>query len=273
MTRLYNLIRLILGLGNINIYKTFYYNLYLFPFKVALKFPIFIGKRTHLARVYPGCVQFLEGCPIHRGMVKLGVSPFLMYSDRSMYTLVRLEGKSHIVFGDNVTIHNGVRIIGSKAGKIIIGNNVLINQNALLYCALSVTIGDNVRVGWDTQIYDSNFHLIYNKQTSTIKSPIGKVVIGHNCWLANRVTMSKGSCLPPFTIVCSNSLVNRNFISKVEEGTVLAGSPASPLKSSGNVRILNSQLEYEMFEYFIETHFKDIKFDIPLNVDYISHQE
>lgn len=106
-------------------------------------------------------------------------------------------------------------------------------------------------MGWNCQIYDSNFHFIYDeKYPYTIKSPYKDVVLGNNVWIANSCTVAKGTVLPPFSTLSSNSLANKDYSSySTTKGNVFAGIPAVFIRS-GVFRILNKKMEKKLFGYF-----------------------
>ena len=79
----------------------------------------------------------------------------------------------NIEIGRNVSINSGYKynpIGGSDRtilfthgnGKIIIGNNVGISNSAIV-AADNITIEDNVMIGGNCKIYDTDFHSIKNE--------------------------------------------------------------------------------------------------------------
>ena len=87
---------------------------------------------------------------------------------------------------------------------------------------------DDVRVSWESQIFDSNFH--YVSYNGVIKPKEGLVHIGKKGWIGNRVTVQKNTKLPPYSIVASNSLINKDF-SMNGEGAIYGGIPAKLLQT------------------------------------------
>ncbi|GAB6045606.1 acyltransferase [Caminibacter profundus] len=73
-------------------------------------------------------------------------------------------------YGHNVFIHPLVSIKNPK--KIVIGNNVLIHRNCVLWCELD--IGNNVQINPNTVIY-------------------GKVIIGNNVMIAPNCMIASGN--------------------------------------------------------------------------------
>jgi len=101
-----------------------------------------------------------------------------------------------------------------------------------------IKIGSHVRIGWDTQLIDSNFHYLRNVLTGEIKKRTNPVLIGSFCWIGNHVSINKGTILPDHTIVAANSVCNKDY-SKISRYSTLAGIPAKEV-ANGLERIFES---------------------------------
>ena len=197
--------------STINIVKTVYLNFKVFPVNIAKKLPIYAGKRVDINEIHKGSIEFQEGVEIKKGMVSLGICQHPMISNKWLATLLRITRQGKLIIGGNIKIYSGCSIIVTYQGKLSIGSDFLMNQKGRIYCANSVTIGDHCRIGWETQIYDSNFHFMYDSIKHRIGNALGQVCLGNNVWIGNRCTISKGSLLPNYTIVGSNSLVSKKL--------------------------------------------------------------
>jgi serine acetyltransferase len=62
------------------------------------------------------------------------------------------------------------------------------------------------------------------------------VIIENNVWVANGVSVMKGTYLPAYTVVASNSLVNKNF-KEMGEHCMIGGIPAKYI-TNGVERLL-----------------------------------
>lgn len=69
------------------------------------------------------------------------------------------------------------------------------------------------------------------------------VVLEHNVWVANSVSIMKGAYLPAYTVVASNSLVNKNF-SEIGEHCLIGGIPAKYI-TNGVERLLLKDAEVD----------------------------
>ena len=171
-----------------------------------------------MAHVHRGCVEF-DG-PVSRGLLRIGfnISGGLCISSvSSLVVWGKLKVHGHCY------IWNGVKIVVAKKAVLELGDFSNIGSDSKIYCEDHIVIGEKVSVSWESQIFDTNFH--YYVHEGLIKRKNGPVVIGHHCWIGNRTTISKNSKLPPYSIVASNSLVNKDFSSN-KEGGMYVGQPA-----------------------------------------------
>lgn len=152
-------------LKHYSLFNTLYLNFRVLPFIQALRLPIKVGKNVEMIGLYKGCITFKEGVTMRPFMVRLFTCKTPMYANKGNYSLLRFTMGGELKLGENVDIYSGCRIILVDGGCITIGNNFLINQNSMIYSSLSVNIGDNCRIGWNCQIYDNDFHLIYNSNS------------------------------------------------------------------------------------------------------------
>lgn len=92
---------------------------------------------------------------------------------------------------------------------------------ANVICSKKMTIGNNVMLGRDVSVFDSDYHTIYNEKDTVINEP-REVVIGDNVWIGARSIVLKGTKINSGAIISANSMVmgkieeNRCFINKRE---------------------------------------------------------
>ena len=122
-------------------------------------------------------------------------------------TWEKIEHIGNVVIGDNVEIGAGTTIDKSEMESTIIGNGVKIDN--LCQIAHNVVIGDNTVMAAMTGI-------------------AGSAKIGRNCIIAGQVGIVGHITIPDNTTIAAQSGV----ISSIkEEGQVVMGSPAIPLKN------------------------------------------
>lgn len=154
-------------------------------------------------------------------------------------TYLHVEGQLTIDGG--VSIRKGAMI--DVCGNMSLGDDVVIGPRVRMRAHNSITIGNNVRIAHETQVFDTNFHFsenVTNPQYNPISCPIS---IGNYCWIGNRSTISKGTVLPDYTTVASNSLVSKNF-SDLPPYSLIGGMPAKLLKSDFS-RVWDTKREFE----------------------------
>lgn len=116
---------------------------------------------------------------------------------------------------------------------LVIGDNVILNDNVHIACADYIEIGDNCLFASNIFISDHN-HGNYNKLTAKIFSQkvvdrdltLKSVKIGNNVWLGEGVIVLPGSIIGDNTIIGANSVVH----GKIEANSIAVGSPAHVIK-------------------------------------------
>lgn len=203
---------------NINLMKWYIKNIDLFQF---FKYNFFsknvIREDTHYLRPYKHAVIdlhkeariYVKGKHIDIGINQLKGSKAETYlrmgkgavwrsnNGCSMYYHADLEIKDNAVFSSGFFTEN--------TGSAII-------------CTKDITIGDNVMMGRNNIIYDSDFHSIVD-HNNRILNPNRSVVIGDNVWITNGVTILKGVKVENGCIISANTTVT----TKVPEASVASG--------------------------------------------------
>ena len=149
---------------------------------------------------------------------------------------VLCNGKGILVFGSNVNFgvinspmfYNSYSYIEARSqnATISFGNNVHINNAFSVISEKGITIGNNVLIGYNCHIADSDFHdLNKNKRLQTDPNPI-EVNVGNNVFIGNNVTILKGVSIGENTVVAGGSVVTKSF----PENVIIGGIPAMILK-------------------------------------------
>lgn len=145
---------------------------------------------------------------------------------------VVLRGKGEISFKKNVNLgvinspmyYNGYAYIEarSEVAKVNFGEDIHINNAFSAISEKSITVGNNVLIGYNCQIYDSNFHDLHiDNRFNKDPNPM-KVVIKSNVFIGNNVVILKGVTIGENSVVASNSIVTKSF----PENVVIGGNPA-----------------------------------------------
>lgn len=107
-------------------------------------------------------------------------------------------------------------------GKLIVGENTIINAGCYIDNRRGITIGNHVVIAHDTKIYTLG-HDINDPTFITKGSPVvleDYVVVFSNALIMPGVTIKKGAVVLPGSVVTKS----------VEEMTVVGGNPAVPIK-------------------------------------------
>jgi acetyltransferase-like isoleucine patch superfamily enzyme len=109
-----------------------------------------------------------------------------------------------------------------------IGNNVGISSSAI-YCAKNITIGDNVLIGGDCKIYDTDFHSlnIRNRLQNGDKGLSRPVIIGPGVFVGTGSVILKGAEIGENSVIGAGSVVS----GIVPANQIWAGNPIKFIKN------------------------------------------
>lgn len=241
-----------------NPFATLYVNLFSFPFRQAIKLPMFIygcpgiyhvvGDMRIIGKIRPGMIDFNKTKRLN--------SPHQL-------TNSELSNLGTIIFHGKVSIGCGTKLLVQKGALLEVGANILIGDGVNLGCHRHVSIGDWSLITHRCQIQESNHHFLANMTARTIGPCTRPISIGRNCWICNSTTLTAGAVVPDFCIVASNSLVNggKKDIAEAPAGSIIGGIPAKVIASKETYLIYNRKWESKLFLWF-EEH-KDEIFKLP----------
>ena len=211
-----------------NVLKTLYFNFKFLPFRDAIRFPVFLFGKIDLCGKHGKII--IKG-PVKKGIIRIGSNRSELYGKRcGLVTRIRIDGTVTIENkGGRVEINNGVKVIVKKGGHLHLGGACRINSESMLVCRKGISIGDTVRISWQCQIFDTNFHHI--RVDGVVTEMDKKVEIGSRVWIGNRVTINAGSVIPDGSVIASNSLVNKDF-SQYGPKCLYGGIPAKMIRPS-----------------------------------------
>ena len=176
---------------------------------------------------YAKILLYLNGANVGKG---LDVKGFIK-------VIVTRRGKLQI--GKNLHINSGnnFNIIGRQQkntfwieGILTIGNNVGMSSSAII-CKYIINIGDNVTIGGNTVIYDTDFHSLnpldrQNKTHDKLNAKKLPVIIQNNVFIGAHTTILKGVTIGENSIIGACSLVSKS----IPANEIWAGNPAIFLK-------------------------------------------
>lgn len=122
-------------------------------------------------------------------------------------------------------------IVVAKNAELIIGNNVGISSTAI-FCQKKIVICDNVKIGGNVVIYDTDFHsLNYKERLDPEKDAKGakksSVYIGKNAFIGAHSTILKGVQIGENSIIGAGSVVSKN----IPANEIWGGNPVKKIKN------------------------------------------
>lgn len=219
----YSLSFLRLFFFDVNWLKTIWLNITALPFKQAIKCPIIVAYNVKIKNV--GKIVLRDDA--HIGMVSIGVIKITDFENNSVQTIFNNMGTLSIA--GNVKLHPGVKLVIKSGAAMTLGKRVGIGANSKVVCYKSITIGDDFRCSWNSQIFDTDFHFLHNIVNDKYYQRTKDVVIGNNVFVGNGSTISKGTVLPDGCVISCISKVSGDFSSS---GTnlLIMGNPATVIK-------------------------------------------
>lgn len=156
-------------------------------------------------------LQAAIGSPVHPSNVVLG--------------RVDVQGTGNVRLGRNALVYPDVHLETQGAGRIEIGDGVVLSRGVHIVAFESVTLADGVMVGEYASLRDAN-HRRCERSVRDSGHDHAPLAIGRNVWIGRGAAVLKGAVLEPNCVVAANAVVNR----RVAAGTVVGGVPARPLR-------------------------------------------
>lgn len=205
LNKLKNILTLIYKL---NLFKSLYYS-------IKFRGHIYVGKAEfHIEG--NGKIEFSSP----NSYLLIGV-----YTTVPTPTVLTIMHNATLRVGQNSMINRGSKIVIHEGGRLIIGNNTYINENARIHCRKNIQIGNNCAIAWNTNIMDTDLHTIH--YTNNKKNNDEDIIIGNHVWIGANSVILKGSTIEENCIVAANSLVNGKLRGKY----IYGGNPCQELKT------------------------------------------
>jgi acetyltransferase-like isoleucine patch superfamily enzyme len=157
------------------------------------------------------------------GAVKTGLLKLLHGADFSAPALSQISPRTEITVdrGAKLSIGQGFKmrpgaVLRVRRGAVCrIGKNVSMNLNNMLACQQSVTIGDDVLLSPNVQIYDHDHDYRAAGGAAAMQYVCSPVVIGSNVWIGANTVILRG------TVIGDNCVVGAGCVLR---GEIPAGS-------------------------------------------------
>jgi acetyltransferase-like isoleucine patch superfamily enzyme len=195
------------------------------PFSQAIKLPFDFYHSIRFENLTGKII--INTSEIKRGMIKIGGRGSEMFARST--TIIDLKGE--IWIQGFLEIGHGVLLRVEKNSVLSFGNHVRVGALSKIFSENSIVFGDEIDFSWECQIFDTNFHFVFDVTSNSIDPKVGMIKIGSKNWFGNRITVMKGTITPDNFIVASNSLCNKDF-SALPEFSVIGGIPAKLIGSN-----------------------------------------
>jgi len=106
---------------------------------------------------------------------------------------------------ESCSLEPGVRIEVYQGGILSIGKGTYLNRNVQIVVNESVSIGQQVKIGWDVVIMDTDLH-----GHSGLPAKTRPVVIGNNVWIGCRALILKGVTIGDGAIIAAGAIVTKD---------------------------------------------------------------
>ena len=233
-----------------NPFCTVYLNFRCFPFKQAIRFPMYVYGRPKLYSLY-GSMECKDKC--YSGMIRFNQTNTTAPCLTATSSEINHWGK--IIFHGKCQIYTSNKINTGLNGVIELGDNTKIAHFCNITAYSQISIGEQSRIVHRCQVLDTNFHLIADFNKNRVKRVAHPITIGNYCWICNSTTVTGGAVIPDKTIVASNSLVGKDY-SEIPEESMIGGVPAKYI-ATGYRRVENRRLESDIYRYFRENPDKE----------------
>lgn len=210
---------------SVNWIKTIYFNFKKFPFKVAIKLPVYFYGSVKLT-----CLkgEIIIDAPIRRAMVGFG-QQFELGTRHKSVAEINLSGqlvvKGHVHIGKDNLLYIGL------GAYCEFGHMTCLGSDVKLFCTNKIILGQWARIGYQSQLLDTNFHNMFDTLTKK-NMPLSKpIYIGNYNSIANRNSVMQGAKTPDYCVVASNSLLNKDY-RHLGHNILLGGVPAKVIKNN-----------------------------------------
>lgn len=153
---------------------------------------------------------------------------------------IEVTRRGELTIGESLHLNSGQyhNVIGRQQncifwveGTLIIGNNVGMSSTAII-CNHQISIGNNVVIGGNTVIYDTDFHMLdaqgrNDKSTDKQGAKKAPVRIGNNVFIGAHSTILKGVTIGENSVIGACSVITKN----IPANEIWAGNPARFIRS------------------------------------------
>lgn len=179
-------------------------------------------------------------CQLYNKLIFLYRKPICKNKPTITGRIYIVSDKNKIYFGKNVMINSNLQsnpiggstrtiLFAKPDAEIKLGDNVAISNSAL-FAAKSIILEENVMIGGNCVIYDSDFHsLNYHERIKENDNDINvqPVIIKRGAFIGAHSIILKGVSIGEESIVAAGSVVTKNIPPK----EIWGGNPAKYIRN------------------------------------------
>ena len=139
---------------------------------------------------------------------------------------IRNRESGKIIIKDNVSIDNYTRLVSANNAKLTIGENTSIGPFCIFNCGTDVTIGKDCLISGQIYIQSSEHGFAQGNLISKQKHSYGEIIIENDCWIGANAMIAKNVTLGKGSVVGAKSFLrNVNYT----ENSIIVGSPSKKI--------------------------------------------
>lgn len=209
---------------------------YIRKFYRALRFLYYKWAQVY-SRIITSLKFYLNGVKYHKDFIGFGI-PILDINMRGSFTIGKQfrfnSGKYHAMGGRQQQCY----FVAAAGAKLSIGDNVGVTSVAFI-CHNQISIGNNVKIGINTVIYDTDFHSLdaryRNSNPESLQGVKSRpVIIKDGAFIGGHSTILKGVTIGKNSIVGAGSVVFQD----IPDEQVWVGNPARFVKENQYATVL-----------------------------------
>ena len=202
--------------------RSLWFCIKMFGIKEGIRIPVLISPHTKVS-AKKGSIIIPNDAKYKHIMLGFGGSKGVESNKKNSLIL---SDKTKLIFLGQSYISSGFSIRLDNSAEVVVGKNFNSNKNLFLSSSNKIEIGNNVLLGWNVEIRDSDGHtIIYNNDITDTSNK--QVFIGDDVWIASQVLILGKSYISENSVVGIRSMTNKKF----ESHSLIAGSPARKIKT------------------------------------------
>lgn len=136
-------------------------------------------------------------------------------------TCIEVQKNGRLEFNGNAHIARGCVLRVDSRATLKIGHKVGINCNCFIRCGNSINLGDEVLMGWNNEISDTDGHDVWLNDIQQVKYK--PVSIGNHVWITSHSKIGKGVEIAHDCIVAKGAVVVKSHFTP---NSLIGGVPA-----------------------------------------------